>query len=257
MKIATWNINSVKMRLELLLEFIKEANPDILLLQELKCETEKFPYAELSHLPYNFYINGQKSYNGVAILSKFPADEITYDLPNSPCAEQSRFIEITLQTSIGFCRIISLYAPNGGLVNSDNFKMKLKFYDELTNYLESKKSFDEKLIIGGDFNIAPFDIDVYSPANLADSTCFTIDEKQKFRTILNLGFEDLYRLHHPHKHEFSWWDYRAGSFEHNKGMRIDMILASSNASHIFQDCYMDYHMRAKGKPSDHIPIIAC
>lgn len=256
MKIVTWNINSVKMRLPLLLDFINETSPDILLLQELKCETDKFPYDELSHLSYNFYIHGEKSYNGVAILSKYPADEIIYNFPNNPCESQSRFLEIALQLPIGYCRIISLYAPNGGEVSSDKFSLKLKFYDALIAYLESKKNFEEKIIVGGDFNIAPFDIDVYSPKHFEGSTCFTTEEKQKLRVILNSGYEDLYRLLHPNSQEFSWWDYRAGAFEHNKGMRIDMLLATTNACGFFKECYMDYHMRSKAKPSDHVPIIA-
>ncbi|MFY9589220.1 exodeoxyribonuclease III [Rickettsia endosymbiont of Halotydeus destructor] len=256
MKIATWNINSIKMRLDLLRNFLTEANPDILLLQEIKCETDKFPFDELSDLPYNFYVHGQKSYNGVAILSKFPADEIIKDFPNNYCTDQSRFLEINVSTPIGFCKIISLYAPNGSSVGSDKFETKLKFYDSFINYLSSCKSFEEKIIIGGDFNIAPFDIDVYSPQALRGTTCFTLDEQKKFRTILNSGFEDLYRVTKPASHEFSWWDYRAGSFEQNKGMRIDMLLASNNAVDYLENCYMDYNLRTKLKPSDHIPVVA-
>ncbi|XVN42441.1 MAG: exodeoxyribonuclease III [Candidatus Rickettsia vulgarisii] len=255
MKIATWNINSVRTRLEHLRDFLIEENPDVVLLQEIKCETEKFPLEELSDLPYNFYIYGQKSYNGVAILSKFPADEVIKDLPNSNI-NQARFLEIAVQTPIGFCNIISLYAPNGSEVGSDKFEMKLKYYEDLVEYLQSKKSFDNKVIIGGDFNIAPFDIDVYSAKELANTTCFTKEEKYYLRTILNSGFEDLYRLSSPSAQEFSWWDYRAGSFEQNKGMRIDMILASSKAADHFDICQMSSSWRAKSKPSDHIPVVA-
>jgi exodeoxyribonuclease-3 len=255
MKIVTWNVNSIKIRIQHLLDFIKENDPDILLLQEIKCQTEAFPYEELSHLPYNLYVHGQKSYNGVAILSKFKADEIFTEFTNNPCPDHSRFLCINVQTPIGFCRIISLYVPNGGEVDSDKFELKLKFYDALTKYLSTTKEFDEKLIIGGDFNVAPFDIDVYSPTNLANSTCFTIREKQKFRSLLNCGFDDLFRLIHPTTQEFSWWDYRAGGFEQNRGMRIDMILTSSNATGHFENCRMDYEMRTKIKPSDHIPVI--
>jgi exodeoxyribonuclease-3 len=257
MKIATWNINSINMRLDHLRDFVNITKPDIVLLQELKCETDKFPYDQLSDLPYNFYIHGQKSYNGVAILSKFKADDVIYDFPSNPCSEQSRFIEVSLQTAVGFFNIISLYAPNGGEVNSDKFEMKLKFYDALTNYLDARKSFDENLIIGGDFNIAPFDIDVYSPKLLKDSTCFTPLEKTKMRTLLNSGFDDIYRILHPTKQEFSWWDYRAGAFEQNKGMRIDTILSSHKATGHFQNSYIEYSMRSKLKPSDHVPVIVC
>lgn len=256
MKVATWNINSVKSRIPNFLEFVGDTDPDIILLQELKCETEKFPHDELSHLPYNFYVHGQKSYNGVAILSKFPADEILYNFEGNPCSEQARFIEARIQTPLGFYRIISLYAPNGGEVGSEKFELKLKFYDSLTKYFEESKRFNEKLLIGGDFNIAPFNIDVYSPIALANSTCFTLIERQKLRTFLNsTSFEDMYRLIHPEVCEFSWWDYRAGSFEHNRGIRIDMILASSSSVGDFKHCYMDYKIRAQSKPSDHIPVL--
>jgi exodeoxyribonuclease-3 len=255
LKIATWNINSIKMRINHLREYITANQPDIVLLQELKCETEKFPFDELSDLPYNFYVHGQKSYNGVAILSKFRADEIKLDFLNNPAAEQARFIEILTHTSIGYCRIISLYAPNGGEVESVKFELKLQFYDALISYLEQIKNFDEKIIIGGDFNIAPFDIDVYSPSDLANTTCFTNQEKQKIREVFNIGFDDLYRLFHPQKQEFSWWDYRARGFELNKGLRIDFILSSHNASSHFNNCSIDYKTREKIKSSDHAPVM--
>ncbi len=206
MKIATWNINSVRMRLQYLRDFLTELDPDIVLLQEIKCETDLFPFNELSDLPYNLYVHGQKSYNGVAILSKFPADEVVKDFSAINNTDQARIIKISLPTPIGFCDIISLYAPNGSFVGSDKFNMKLDFYDNLTAYLLSQKSLDNKMIIGGDFNIAPFDIDVYSAQQYQNTTCFTEQEKQKLRIILNSGFEDSYRLLNPNKQEFSWWD---------------------------------------------------
>lgn len=256
MKIITWNINSIRMRCNLLRELLLETNPDIILLQELKCETNKFPYEDLSDLPYNFYVHGQKSYNGVAILSKFSADEVITDFSHNNHSDQARFLAIHVSTPIGFCKIISLYAPNGTAKYSDKFEQKLEFYKNFTNYLISQKSFDEKILIGGDFNIAPFDIDVYSPTNLRETICFTRDEQKLLRTILNSGFEDMYRLTNPNNNEFSWWDYRAGNFEQNKGMRIDMLLGSSNIIDCLTNCYMAYDMRAKNKPSDHIPVIA-
>lgn len=255
MKVATWNINSVRMRIQHLRDLLVEVDPDILLLQEIKCETDKFPLNELSDLPYNIYVYGQKSYNGVAILSKSPADEIIKDFPISTNGE-ARAIEISLQTPIGYCTFISLYAPNGSFVGSDKFAMKLKFYDGLIHYLQVKKSFESKIIVGGDFNIAPFDIDVYSAKNLQGTTCFTNLEKQQLRKLLNSGFEDLYRLSHPYDQEFSWWDYRAGSFEQNRGMRIDMILASSNAVDYLDNCRIYNRWRSQIKPSDHVPVVA-
>ena len=256
LKIVTWNVNSIKMRLQHLIEFIESNDPDIICLQELKCETDKFPSDELSHLPYNLYIHGQKTYNGVAILSKIPADEIKNNFDKNPIPDQARFIECSFLTSIGYIRVISLYAPNGGEVGSDKFINKLKFYDAFTDYIQSAKSFEEQLFIGSDFNIAPYDIDVYNPAKLQDSTCFTSEEQKKLRTILNSGFVDNFRILHPTKNEFSWWDYRAGALEQNMGMRIDSIISTSNAVAHLVDCKIDYHTRTKDKPSDHSPVIA-
>ncbi len=255
LKIVTWNLNSIKTRIHHLIDFINTHNPDIICLQELKCKNDDFPRDLLSHLHYNFYLNGQKTYNGVAILSKFQADEVKMDFPRNPISEQSRFIEICFNSFMGFTRIISLYAPNGGEVGSDKFQIKLKFYDAFTDYIESLISYDEKLFICSDFNIAPFDIDVYDPKNLQNNTCFTNIEKTKMRRILNSGFVDNFRIKHPNAKEFSWWDYRAGAFEQNKGMRIDSIISSSNALPFLEDCFIDYKMRALSKPSDHAPVV--
>lgn len=255
-KIASWNINSVKIRLQHLIEFIETHNPDIICIQELKCQNDKFPYNELEDFPYNLYIHGQKAYNGVAILSKIPADIITTEFPNNPISDQARFIEIALNTPIGFSRIISLYAPNGGEVNSDKFIQKLEFYDWFFKYIYFIKSFAEHIFICADFNIAPFDIDVYDPKSLQESTGFTLKERKKLRTIFNLGFIDNFRIKNLNKQEFSWWDYRAGAFEQNRGMRIDSIISTSNVIKYLDEFYIDYKTREKLQPSDHAPVIA-
>lgn len=254
-KLATWNVNSVKARLEHLIEFLETHSPDILALQELKCETDKFPEESLAHLPYNFYAHGQKTYNGVAILSKIPADEIRTEFPDNPVPEHARFIEGTFNTPVGYIRFISLYAPNGGEVGSNKFEMKLEFYDAFTKYIQNNMSTEEHLLVGSDFNIAPFDIDVYNPKSLQNSTCFTLTERDKMRRLLNTGMEDCYRLLHQNTKEFSWWDYRGGSFEQNKGMRIDTIIANPSATKHLSKAYIDYKSREKTKPSDHAPVI--
>lgn len=256
LKIITWNVNSVNVRAQHLIELIKEHAPDIICLQELKCINEKFPTELLQDLPYNLYIHGQKTYNGVAILSKIPADEVKTEFPGNPIPEQARFIEATFSTDIGYARVISLYVPNGGEVNSDKFEIKLKFYDAFTSYIKSIKSFEEKIFIGSDYNVAPFDIDMHAPEKLRNSTCCTYIEQQKFRTILNLGFVDNFRAKHPEMKEFSWWDYRTRAFEHNRGLRIDTILSTSNALAHLKECIIDDKTRSKQQPSDHAPIIA-
>ena len=174
MKIASWNVNSIKARLENVLKWIEANNPDILMLQELKCEESAFPYDAFSHLSYNYAIVGQKTYNGVAILSKYPIDEIKCDLPGSPCHDQARFVEIGFNGPFGYVRAINVYAPNGGEVGSDKFDIKLKFLPALQDYLRSIQSYEENIVIGGDFNVAPFDIDVYDFKELENSTCFTL-----------------------------------------------------------------------------------
>ncbi len=256
MKIVTWNVNSINSRMELLLNFLASENPDICLLQEIKTEEAKFPYEALSHLPYNIYVSGQKSYNGVAILSKFQADEISKNFPGNPLPGEARFIEGSFLIKGSMYRIISLYVPNGGEVGSDKFQNKLIFLEAFCDYVESIKRIDEKTAIGGDFNVAPFDIDVYSAEELKNSTCFTHEEKTRMRKILNLGMYDLFRLSSPSKREFSWWDYRAGAFEKNAGMRIDTILASAGLAQKLDNCRIAYETRALVKPSDHAPVIA-
>lgn len=255
-KIASWNINSIQIRLQHLTELIETYSPDIICLQEIKCQTAKFPYERLSDFHYNLYINGQKSYNGVAIFSKIPADSVITEFPGNPLPDEARFIEITINTPIGFSRIISLYVPNGGEIDSEKFIKKLEFYDAFSKYIYSKKSLDEQIFICSDFNVAPFDIDTYYAEKLEHTTCFTMRERQKLRAILNSGFIDNYRIKHPNKQEFSWWDYRAGAFEQNKGMRIDSIVSSSNAVQHLKDFQIDYKTREKQRPSDHAPVIA-
>jgi exodeoxyribonuclease-3 len=256
LKIVNWNINSIRSRICHLLTLIKEHQPDIICLQELKCQDEQFPTQELEHLPYNLYIHGQKSNNGVAVLSKIPADIVLKTFPSNPLPEQARFIEVSLMTTLGFTKIICLYVPNGGEVGSDKYQAKMQFYDAFYQYLISLDLLEEKIILCADWNVAPFDIDVYNPATLSSSTCFTYQERQKIRTILNAGFVDNFRLLHPKMQEFSWWDYRGAAFERNLGMRIDYILSSSNLMPYLSKSFIDQSLRATEKASDHAPVIA-
>jgi exodeoxyribonuclease-3 len=184
LKIATWNVNSIRSRLEHVSDFLSNQNPDILLLQETKCTDDQFPHDQFSPMPYNISIHGQKSYNGVAIFSKYPIDEVKNNFDGNPIPDQARFLEITCDTPVGYSRIISVYVPNGGEVGSDKFAIKLDFLDGLKAYLDSIQSEDENLIIGGDFNVAPFDIDVYDPEVLKNTTCCTEVEKERMRVFL-------------------------------------------------------------------------
>ena len=254
MKIVSWNVNSIKARLETVLKWIEANDPDILMLQELKCEESAFPYDAFSHLSYNYAIVGQKTYNGVAILSKYPIDEIITDLPGGPCPEQARFVAIGCSSPIGYLRAINIYVPNGGEVGSDKFDIKLKFLPALKEYLRKIHKYDEHIIIGGDFNVAPFDIDVYDPKELENSTCFTLQERKLMREILNDNWHDLYRLMHPTANEYSWWDYRAGGFARNHGMRIDFLLGNASIAKYVSDVLIDKQIRGEEKASDHAPV---
>jgi exodeoxyribonuclease-3 len=254
-RIVSWNINSINTRIEHLRELISKENPDIILLQEIKCEEAGFPYFSLSDFGYEIAISGQKSYNGVAIFSKYKIISVEKHFPNNPLIDHARFIEIKCNTILGLTKVVSLYAPNGGEVGSHKFEQKLSFYKEFGKYLDKLKINAENIIIGGDFNIAPFDIDVSDPISFKNSTGFTLIEKKIMRTILNKGFYDLYRIRFPNAKEFSWWDYREGAFEQNKGMRIDFIISNSiGADHLANSTLLKEY-RAKIKPSDHIPLM--
>lgn len=251
--IISWNVNSIKSRLPLLERFIREHNPDILLLQEIKCIENNFPKLEIESWGYNIAICGQKTFNGVAILSKSPIEDITKKLNHEE--EQARYIEcFTTIGNIGF-RVASVYVPNGQEVGSDKFSQKMKFYDELNKHLNALSHYDEALVVGGDFNVAPDEIDVYDSKSLEGTIGFHIKERKWFRTILNQNsLFDSFRLINPSQQEFSWWDYRGNSWQHNKGMRIDQILVSSEAADKLTSAGIHHDIRGQEKSSDHAPI---
>jgi exodeoxyribonuclease III len=256
MIISAWNLNSIKSRKEHLVDWLKENNPNIVLLQELKAITENFPYEEIEELGYNCAVHGQKTYNGVSILSKSPIEDVTTSFLNDPNDTHSRYIQAVTYIDNQAIRVASLYAPNGGEVGSDKFLHKLEFFDALYEHIKELLKLEETLAIGGDYNIAPETIDVYDPESLEKSTCFTAEERAKMHKILNLGMVDSFRAANPDKQQFSWWDYRGGSYQHNKGMRIDHILLSPEAADMCTDAGVDTEPRDKAKPSDHAPIWA-
>ena len=251
--IATWNVNSVRARLPIVLDFLSEFQPDIFLMQEIKCTDEDFLAEDFEG--YNIIIHGQKSYNGVATFTKSPSEKISTNFPNNPVAEEARFLETAIETKFGFLRIINLYVPNGGEKFSDKYYNKLKFLDSLYSYLESIKTRDELLIIGGDFNIAPYKIDVWDHHICFEQTCATLDERAKLRGILALGFADIYRLFNPNKIAFSWWNYQNKSFFKNQGMRIDFLISCMKFAEYVTECKIIEKYRKKEKTSDHAPVI--
>jgi exodeoxyribonuclease-3 len=250
MRIATWNVNSIRSRLEHITRWLKEARIDVLLLQELKCQNHDFPDEFFSDLGYNTAVFGQKTYNGVAIITKQPIDEVQLNIPNFQ-DEQARYIEAVIGTK----RYVSVYVPNGSEVGSEKYDYKLRFLSALKLHIKHLLTYKEELIIGGDFNIAPDDVDVYDPTKWKDRILCSISERLKLNELLNLGYIDAFRSLYPTKKGFTWWDYRAGSFQQNKGMRIDHFLLSPEAMDKAKSVTIDCKPREWEKPSDHAPVI--
>lgn len=275
LKIASFNVNSVKARLPRLLEWLKNSNPDVVLLQELKCLESEFPFEALYDAGYNAAVFGQKTYNGVAILSKYKIEDVVKGLPNAPAIsssqslfeddfQQARYIEGVISVAGKAVRVASIYVPNGGgdlmpnetLENSAKFIYKMQFFDALKTHLQQLLAYDEMQIFGGDYNVAAEEIDVFDAKSLRNSVCFHDLERQKFRSLLNLGLIDSYRALNQRSQAFSWWDYRGGSWQHNKGLRIDYLLASPQAADkIIEVGVEDKGVRDQEKASDHCPAV--
>lgn len=254
--IATFNINSIKARLPNLLAWLRESPVDILLLQELKCVEEAFPAMELEDLGYNLAIHGQKTYNGVAICSKYPLDDITRGLPEGDGDDHARYIEAVVSLPGSAMRVASAYVPNGQDVSSDKFPYKLRFFERLRLHWERVLAYHEVAVLGGDFNCAPLPLDVYDPAALEGTVCYHPAERERLRALMHLGLYDAFRVLHPQEKQFSWWDYRAGGYERGHGLRIDHLLLSGMAVDRLTACHIDEQPRQQEKPSDHAPVVA-
>lgn len=256
LSIATWNVNSIRSRLQHLLDWLRSGTaPDIICLQELKVEEAAFPAMEIEELGYNLAIHGQKTYNGVAILSKFRLEDVMRGLPGNEGDEQARYIEALADTGAGMVRVASVYVPNGQAVDSDKFQYKMRFFDLLKARLEVLRGYDEITVIGGDYNVAPQTLDVYDPISLEGTVCFHPYEREKLRAILNLGYYDAFRVCSPEKQQFSWWDYRGNGWKMNKGLRIDHLLLSPKAVDCMSGCDTLTAMRDADKASDHAPVV--
>ncbi len=252
-KIATWNVNSIRSRLEHLLEFLRITAPDVLLLQELKLEEAKFPYAEIEELGYNCAVLGQKTYNGVAILSKAPLEDVrTHLYDDDP---QARYIEAVTYHNGAALRVASVYVPNGQEVGSDKFAYKMQFLTKLRAHMQDLLRLREVLIVGGDYNIAYLPQDVYDAAALEGSICYNALERAHLRAILNMGYYDAMRVTHPDAHIYSWWDYRGAAFERDHGLRIDHLLLSPEAVDKLEGCEVAKYLRTLDKPSDHALVM--
>lgn len=253
--IATFNINSIKARLPNLLAWLDENPIDILLLQELKCVDENFPAMELEEKGYNLAIHGQKTYNGVAICSKFPIDDVVRGLPEGEGDEQARYIEAVVSLPGSAMRVASVYVPNGQDIASDKFPYKLHFLERLRQHWAAVLAYGEVAVLGGDFNCAPLPHDTWNPATQDGAICYHPAERERLRALLNLGMYDAFRVLHPDAKQYSWWDYRAGAYERGQGMRIDHLLLSPQAADRLSTCHIDETPRQAERPSDHAPVV--
>ena len=251
MKIASWNVNSMKVRLPHVLEWLAAADPDVLVLQEIKQQTDAFPADVLDEAGYRSLANGQKTYNGVATVSKTGITEPVIELPGFDDPQRR-----VLATTIGGVRIINLYVPNGQAVGSDKYDYKLRWLATLREFLEAELAAHDKLVVLGDFNIAPADEDVYDPVAWGDEVLCSKRERAALRALLDLGLTDTFRQFEQPEKTFSWWDYRAAGFRRNAGLRIDLILASPALAGRCTASYVDKEPRSWERPSDHAPVIA-
>lgn len=251
MKIATWNVNSLKVRLPHVLEWLAANQPDVLVLQEIKQQTEAFPLDEFAAAGYQSVANGQKTYNGVAVVSRSAAADPVFGLPNLD-DPQRRLLAVTVDG----VRIIDLYIPNGSEVGSEKYAYKLGWLTALRDYLGDELRRHERLVVLGDFNIAPADEDVHDPEAWGEAILCSPAERQALRELLDLGLTDVFRkFEHPAK-TFSWWDYRAAGFRRNAGLRIDLILTTDIMSRACTASYVDKEPRTWDRPSDHAPVVA-
>ncbi len=249
-KIATWNVNSVKARLPNLLAWLKDFQPDVALLQETKSLAESFPRLEIEALGYNCAVVGQKSYNGVALLSRDKIEDVLYALPGDAEDTQARYVE---GSTFGI-RVASIYLPNGNPIDTEKFPYKLAWMDRLTRHAKALLQSEAPLVLGGDYNVIPNDDDVYDARAFADDALAQPETRQRFRSLLNLGYTEAFRALHSEVHVYSFWDYQAGAWQKDNGVRIDHLLLSPQAADRLIACEIDKGPRGKQKASDHTPV---
>ncbi|MDA0654629.1 MAG: exodeoxyribonuclease III [Proteobacteria bacterium] len=251
MKIATWNVNSITVRLPHVLDYLRAASPDVLLLQELKAVDEAFPDTEIGDAGYNCAVWGQRTYNGVAILSKTPLDDIQRGLPGDEDEPQARYIE----AETNGIRVASIYLPNGNPVDGPKFPYKLSWMDRLIDHAAALLETDSPFVLGGDYNVCPADADVYDPADFADDALCRPESRSRFRALVNLGLTEAFRALHPDETgAYSYWGYQGGAWRKGHGLRIDHLLLSPHLSDRLVECEIDREPRAREKASDHTPV---
>ena len=250
-KIATWNVNSVRARLPRVIEWLAEAEPDIVLVQEIKATEETFPRMEIEDLGYNVAISGQKTFNGVAILAKQPIEDVVTELPGDASDEQARYVE----AFVGDLRVASIYLPNGNPAPGEKFDYKLAWMERLLDRVRDLlTNDDEAIVLGGDYNVIPADEDCYDPPAWADDALARPESRRLFRALVHLGLTDAFRALNPEPQVYSFWDYQGGAWQKDFGIRIDHLLLSPNAADRLSSSGIDKKPRGRQKASDHTPV---
>ncbi|MGH6872418.1 MAG: exodeoxyribonuclease III [Rhizomicrobium sp.] len=254
MKIATWNVNSVKARLDTVVAWLKETSPDVACFQEIKCQDDAFPRQAFEDLGYNCAVHGQKTYNGVAMLSKRPMEDMAPRLPGGESDEHSRYLEVVVPGDTGTVRIASIYAPNGNPIGTDKFAYKLAWLDRLAGRASALLENEEPVVLMGDYNVIPEADDCWDPKAWAGDALFQPESRAALRRVEYLGYTDAFRACHSETHRYTFWDYQAGAWQKDHGIRIDHILLSPQAVDRLKSCGIDKHVRGWDKPSDHVPV---
>jgi len=253
MKIVTWNVNSIRARIDNIKKYLKSSSPDIVLLQEIKTEESSYPFDEIGKLGYISYVNGQKSYNGVSILSKSKLNEINKVLPGDKI-KQSRLISAKIKINNKNIEIINIYVPNGNPVDTEKYTYKLNWIDLFIKEIDRKLKNNDSLIIAGDFNIIPDNKDVYAPEKYLNDALFKLEIRKKYRTLINLGLQDTFRNFNKNEGCYTFWDYTRRSWQKNNGLRIDHVLVSNNIIDLVKKIEIKKNIRSQTKPSDHVPV---
>mgnify|MGYP001280204613 CR=1 FL=1 len=253
MKISSWNVNSVRARISNILNYLKISKPDILMVQEIKTEDKNFPYNDFRNLGYNSHVFGQKSYNGVAFITKINIDKISFNFLNDK-NKQSRIIVGNIKNKSKIIKLINIYVPNGNPIDSDKYEYKKTWLNIFINKIKKTLDDNKNVIIGGDFNVIPEKNDVYDYKRYENDALFRLEIRKKFNELVNLGFHDAYRYLKKDTQEYTFWDYMAGSWNKNHGMRIDHFLISSNLIDDIRNININKEPRSQIKPSDHTPI---
>jgi len=254
MKIATWNINGVKARIDVVPQWLKEAQPDVVCLQEIKSVDENFPATVFEDLGYNVAVHGQKGFNGVAILSKHTLEDVQRGLPGDETDVQARYIEATISTSDLTVRVAGIYLPNGNPLDTEKFPYKIAWMERLRHRAEEILASEDTSLIVGDYNVIPAPADCRNPQNWLGDALYQPESRDAYHELLHLGFTDALRATNDAPETYTFWDYQAGAWNKNNGIRIDHILLSPQAADRLQTCQIDKHTRGWEKPSDHVPV---